>query len=297
LTDSDDRDPLLPAPAGPHPAPDEIYRARTDPAWNRSAAILTHAAACAACTEEMLRQEAFDEPEALDEAETEAAWERFFLEGEEEAVPSPIPGPGPVAMPAPAPHERQEDRFRTAGPIRRIGPDRRHPFRTLTLLAAAFAVCFVGLSLWRLQVSGVATPAPVSGPTPAANPPTPTPTLPPGTAPDTEPDTTRGGPAGSVAVWSPSGELSEAPHEFLFPQEAAGPRRVTVYDAARSYFWTSPPSSSGSIPFPESERRKLTPGVDYFWTLLGDEATPSEGAALRFRLEASAGTAGRPGPG
>lgn len=263
-------DPIPPAPAGPHPAPDEIYRARTDPTWSRGAAILAHAAACAACTEEMLRQEAFDEPGEGDAAATDSAWERF-LEAEAEGAPGPASGggreerpAGPVLLPPSAPRPA----------ARRTAPDRRRPGRALLLLAATFAACFVGLSLWRLRTPGAAAPPVASAPAQA-----------PVIATGGETEVTRGGPSGSTAVWSPSGELPAAPHEFLFPQESAGARRVTVYDATRSYFWTSPPSRTGSIPFPESERSKLTPGVDYFWTLLGDEGVPSEGAALRFRLE------------
>src|SRR5947209_2594244 len=64
-------------PSGPHPTPAEVYGARTNPAGPGAERVLRHAAACARCSEEMARQEAFDHPEPLPAAALDAAWERF----------------------------------------------------------------------------------------------------------------------------------------------------------------------------------------------------------------------------
>jgi hypothetical protein len=71
-------------PPGPHPTPDEIYRARCSPEDAASARILRHAAGCALCSLEMARQEAFDQPEPLPVGALDAAWERFGQEDQTE---------------------------------------------------------------------------------------------------------------------------------------------------------------------------------------------------------------------
>lgn len=56
---------------------------------------------------------------------------------------------------------------------------------------------------------------------------------------------------------------------------------MRVFDAAQDYTWTSEPMAGGRIPFPETERRRLRPGVEYFWTVLDG----GEGDAARsFRV-------------
>lgn len=112
-------------------------------------------------------------------------------------------------------------------------------------LAATLAACLLGFVL--LQ------------PTRTAGPP----------AADSE--RTRG--SGEVAgLWSPMGRLEEPPAELVFPAPDGEPRRVTVYDAAGAYRWTSEPATGGRIAFPAAERQRLRPGVEYFWTILdGDE--------------------------
>jgi hypothetical protein len=93
-------------------------------------------------------------------------------------------------------------------------------------------------------------------------------------------DVTRnGGPV--VGTWSPEGSLAAPPPEFVFPDPGGEARRVTVFDAAQSYVWTSPPAVGGRVVFPEAERKRLQPGVEYFWTVLGDEGTT---AARSFRI-------------
>jgi hypothetical protein len=193
----------IPARApGPHPTAEQLYAARRGPRTAEAERHLAHAAACALCSEELLRQEAFDAPEPMREQDLEAAWARF--------------GKPPA--------------------------DRRSRQRSpLLALAAALAFTVLGLGVWK-----------------ASHPP----------APD---DVTRsGGPA--TGTWSPEGILAAPPEEFVFPDPGGEPRRVTVYDATQSYVWTSPPAA-GRAPFPESERRRLQPGVEYLWTVLGDEGS------------------------
>jgi len=101
-------------PPGPHPTPEEIYRARQTPGDASSARVLRHAAGCAACSLEMARQEAFDQPEPLPASALDAAWERFG----------------------------QDDRSEPA--IRRPSGHRR-PFLAL---AATLTLCLLGLGIW-----------------------------------------------------------------------------------------------------------------------------------------------------
>src|SRR4051794_6711965 len=50
-------DSVLPArPPGPHPTPEQLYRARNSPRTAEAERWLAHAGACALCTEELLRQ-------------------------------------------------------------------------------------------------------------------------------------------------------------------------------------------------------------------------------------------------
>ena len=71
-------DPVLPIrPPGEHPTPDQLYRARRGPRTAEAERWLSHAVACAVCTEELMRQEAFDAPEPVAARRLAAAWERF----------------------------------------------------------------------------------------------------------------------------------------------------------------------------------------------------------------------------
>ena len=56
---------------------------------------------------------------------------------------------------------------------------------------------------------------------------------------------------GSVAtgLLAPAGVLDAPPEEFRFPGTGASSVRVSVFDADRSYAWTSPASASGSGPW------------------------------------------------
>lgn len=197
--------------AGPHPTAEQLYRARRGPRAAEAERVLLHAAACALCSAEMARQEAYDAPEALPPAAVEAAWERFGRE-----------------------------------------PEIRRPAdRTPTLaLAATLAICALGLGVWMAE-----------------------------RRPETA-DVERGAPA-TTAGWEPSGILNSPPAAFTFPAPAGEPRRIRVFDAAQSYTWTSEPATGGRIAFPETERRRLRAGVEYFWTLLDG---PEGAAARSFRI-------------
>jgi hypothetical protein len=54
-----------------------------------------------------------------------------------------------------------------------------------------------------------------------------------------------------------------------------------MFDAARSYSWTSLPTAGGWIAFPQVERKKLRPGVTYFWSVLEEENAPARSFRLR----------------
>jgi hypothetical protein len=80
---------------------------------------------------------------------------------------------------------------------------------------------------------------------------------------------------GSVpAPMSPDGILQAPPEVFRFRVPGTSSVRVSVFDAARSYAWTSPAVASGEpVPFPPKERAKLRPGVVYTWVVLGEGRT------------------------
>jgi len=82
----------------------------------------------------------------------------------------------------------------------------------------------------------------------------------------------------------PQGVLDEAPRSFPVGRRGA---KVFVFDAGRSYEWTSQASTGDRVEMPESERAKLKAGVDYYWTVLSDDASNPGGettASKRFRL-------------
>ncbi|HKI02768.1 MAG TPA: hypothetical protein VKK31_12390 [Thermoanaerobaculia bacterium] len=214
-------DPIPMRPLGPHPTAEQLYHARGRQD-EESKRLLRHAAGCALCSEEMARQEAFDQPEALPAAALEAAWERFGREPE----------------------------ARRGSPPRRGSSSRRAP---LLALAAALTACVLGLGIWNAQ--RIPEPA--------------------------EPADTERGAVMTGAGWSPTGALNAPPAELTFPNPQGEPRRVRVFDASQGYTWTSEPTTGGRIAFPEAERQRLRPGVEYFWTVLDG----GEGAAARsFRI-------------
>jgi len=213
-------------PSGPHPTPAEIYGARSNPGGPGAERVLRHAAGCARCSEEMARQEAFDQPEPLPAAALDAAWERFG---------------------------RGEPTSRPMRPTRPMRPARQPAWQQPAFaLAAAFVLCLLGLGIWLVE-----------RPRPAA-------------------DVERGSAEATIGM-APSGVLAAAPAEFTFPAPGDQPRRVKVFDAAQTYVWTSEPAFGGRIAFPEAEQRRLRPGVEYFWTVVGGAG--EEGAAQSFRLK------------
>lgn len=199
---------------GPHPTPEQLYRARRGPRSAEDERWLAHAAVCATCSEELAHLEAFDAPEPVSEAKLAEAWARF--------------GKPPEA--------------------RRPAPPRRTP---ALALAAALAAAVLGLFLWK----GMPEEAAVG--------------------------LVRGG-SEIVEDWQPAGVIAAAPSELVFPAPSQEPRRVRVFDASGTYSWTSEPVTSGRVSFPEAERQRLRPGVEYFWTVLGEDGA----AARSFRIQA-----------
>jgi hypothetical protein len=125
-------DSVLPArPPGPHPTPEQLYRARNSPRTAEAERWLAHAGACALCTEELLRQEAFDAPEEVSPGRLAGAWERF---GE------PVAPRAPLAQVIPMPSRAQ-----AASPRGNRAP---RAGLMLTTLAASCAIAAVGLGLW-----------------------------------------------------------------------------------------------------------------------------------------------------
>jgi len=240
-------------PPGPHPTPEQLYRARRGPRTSEAERQLAHAAACALCTEELLRQEAFDAPQPVPPGHLSAAWESF--------------GKAPQAPLAPVISiNRPTSRIAAIvqPPPRRPAAWSRHG--GILALAAALVTAVIavaGFGRWSQ---------------PQAPPPAPRVANIADNADGADVLRGAGEPAGTS---QPSGTLDAPPVEILFPASPDGePRRVTVFDATRSYTWTSPPASGGRVAFPEAERAKLRSGVDYFWTVIEEE----NAAARSFRL-------------
>ncbi|HKV12944.1 MAG TPA: hypothetical protein VJ725_32685, partial [Thermoanaerobaculia bacterium] len=202
--------------SGPHPTPEQLYRAHRGPRSAEDERWLAHAAVCAACSEELAHLEAFDAPEPVSPAKLDEAWARF--------------GKAPEA--------------------RRPAPPRRTP---ALALAAGLAAAVLGLFLWKGM--------PVEEPERAG--------------------LVRGG-SEVAGDWQPAGAVAAAPLEIVFPAPSEEPRRVRVFDASGTYSWTSGPVTGGRVPFPETERQRLRPGVEYFWTVLGEDGA----AARSFRIQA-----------
>ena len=66
-----------PGPPGRHPTPPELYRAAAGPRTPAVEATLAHAAACAECSAELARLEAFNHPAPVAPHALDAAWRRF----------------------------------------------------------------------------------------------------------------------------------------------------------------------------------------------------------------------------
>lgn|GEM_PF-1939932 len=236
-------------PPGPHPTPEQLYRARRGPRTAEAERWLAHAGACATCTEELLLLEAFDEPDAVSPGRLAGAWERF---GQPAARPRPPLAP-PAAL-APVIPINPISPSSSSTPIPPPRKQSRAPW--IAALAASLAAVTV-LSVWtslRPEPSQLATPPPA----------------------------VRGGSrtVAAAGVWLPAGTLDGPPSEIVFPAANGEEQRVTVFDADHSYTWTSPPAANGRVLFPAGERQRLRKGVDYYWTVIGQE----EMEARSFRL-------------
>jgi hypothetical protein len=233
-------------PPGPHPTPEQLYRARRGPRTAEAERWLAHAAACASCTEELLLLEAFDEPDAVSPGRLADAWERFGQPAarprQPEAAPlaSVIPINPNTTPASPRPGLQRQRRARWMAP--------------LGALAASIAAVAV-FSVWtstRPASSHLAAP-------------------PPGM---------RGG-SGAAGTWLPAGLLDAPPSEIVFPAANGEAQRVTVFDAGHTYTWTSPPALDGRVLFPAGERQRLRKGVDYYWTVIGQEEMEAKSFKLR----------------
>jgi hypothetical protein len=117
-------------PPGPHPAPEQLYRARHGPRTSEAERWLAHAAVCAACSEELLRQEAFDAPQPMGSGSLAAAWKRFG-----QAPPAPLAPVLPIS------------RIRPISPATPITQPTRRPAALRWAIAATLAAA-VGLGAW-----------------------------------------------------------------------------------------------------------------------------------------------------
>jgi len=240
--------PIIPRrPPGPHPTPEQLYRARRGPRTAEAERWLAHAAACAACTEELLHLEAFDEPDPVSPGRLADAWERF-------AQSAARPQPQPLASLASV--IPINPNVSTVAPVPNLGrPDRTRPRRAPWITALAASVAAVAmLSVW---TSTHPSPAQITAPPPAVR-----------------------GSLGQTGSWLPAGLLNAPPSEIVFPAANGEAQRVTVFDADHLYTWTSPPTLDGKVLFPASERLRLRKGVDYYWTVIGQE----DMAARSFKL-------------
>ena len=145
-------------------------------------------------------------------------------------------------------------RFGKGEPAAAVVTRRHRRWTPAFALAATLTVCVLGLGIWILQRG------------------------------HQEADVERGGPPAPVtAGWSPTGLLKAPPAAFSFSGPGNGPQRVKVFDAEQSYEWTSEPTFAGRVAFPPPQQRRLKPGVQYFWTVVGEAG---EGTATQsFRIE------------
>lgn len=140
-------------------------------------------------------------------------------------------------------------RFRASGPpTMRPKPRRWTPYLAL---AATVAAAALGLALLLRQ--------PSIGEPPAGE------------------DVVRGSELPSSA-WSPTGTLAQPPREFRFPGAGGPGRQVMLFDAARTFTWTSEATAGESVELPPEVIAKLEPGREYYWLVLGGR----EEAARRF---------------
>jgi hypothetical protein len=146
------------------------------------------------------------------------------------------------------------ERFKE-GPSRAPRPPRRLAVpRSGLALAASLAVAVVGLSVWTATRPPQAPHAALRGGAEITD---------------------------QAGAWQPAGPLDAPPAELVFPAADGEAQRVTVFDATHTYTWTSPPATGGRIPFPAAERQRLHRGVEYFWTVLGDEGAVARKFWLR----------------
>jgi len=85
-------------------------------------------------------------------------------------------------------------------------------------------------------------------------------------------ETERGAGSG-VRLVSPRGIVSRPPSELIFENPVRASLRATIFDAGRSFEWTSPATTGGRVSIPEGERKQFSTGTRYYWTLLGGEVT------------------------
>ena len=88
------------------------------------------------------------------------------------------------------------------------------------------------------------------------------------------------GESAAATLLAPRGSLAAPPSRFSFRLPPGKKARVMIFDADRTFEWTSPPSD-GVVPLPDAERRRLRSGRDYFWTLVGTEGSAP---VARFRI-------------
>jgi hypothetical protein len=227
-------EPVLPdRPPGPHPTPEQLYRARRGPRSAEAERWLAHAATCATCTELLLHQEAFDAPDPVSPRHLAAAWERFG---------------DPAAQ--------------TSGRIANVAKTPVRGFSWAGALAAAAVASVLGLGVWTASHSSPHAPQD------------------PHSAHPSNTAASLRGSAEAAGDRQPSGILDAPPTEIVFPVPDGDAKRVTVFDA-HGYTWTSPPTANGRVPFPAAERQRLRKGVDYFWTVVGEEGSVARSFRLR----------------
>ncbi len=255
---------IPPRPTGPHPTAEQLYLAvaaeRSGACSPADEEVFAHAASCADCSAEIAHLEAFEQPEPVASDALDAAWQRFRHRANPGAADSgsgrgqaPSPPRQATIVPFPTPTSRRP----LAGPS---------PWRYTGWAAAAMLV--VGLSLgFFLGTSSVQT----GGPQPGS------------IAEPAGADVQRGGtsPSPSAEDLSPTGRLDRAPTEIRFANPDHEPKRVLLFATDPPYQWQSPETTAERIEIPATERAKLKPGVDYFWSVLDAEG---ESAAQTFRL-------------
>ena len=90
----------------------------------------------------------------------------------------------------------------------------------------------------------------------------------------------------ALSLVSPTGSVDRVPQEFRFRNPSGLLVRVSIFDADRSFNWTSESTTSEQVGLPADQRSRLESEREYFWTLVAP-GSPAPVASFRVTRGAS----------